>query len=134
MHRGGAFTGAGRDKLGQFELADGGTIFLDELGELPPSLQVKLLRTLQSGDIHKVGSLQVQQQVDVRVIAATSRDLEAMMQRGAFRPDLYFRVNVVPIWLPPLRRYKDSIPGIVRALLTELARRHRCDAGEQCRL
>lgn len=126
-HVRGAFTGAGRDKLGQFELADGGTIFLDELGELPPSLQVKLLRTLQSGDIHKVGSLQVQQQVDVRVIAATSRDLEAMMQRGAFRPDLYFRVNVVPIWLPPLRRYKDSIPGIVRALLTELARRHRRD-------
>jgi transcriptional regulator with GAF, ATPase, and Fis domain len=124
-HVKGAFTGAIRDKAGQFELADGGTIFLDEIGDLSPSLQVKLLRTLQSGEIHKVGSTEIARRVDVRVICATNRDLEAMVKAGSFREDLYYRIHVVPIWLPPLRRYKDSIPGMVKAFVENLARVHR---------
>jgi two-component system response regulator HydG len=124
-HVKGAFTGATRDKAGQFELADGGTIFLDEIGDLSPPLQVKLLRTLQSGEIHKVGSTEIARRVDVRVICATNRDLEKMTKAGTFREDLYYRINVVPIWLPPLRRYKDSLPGMARAFAEEFARAHR---------
>jgi transcriptional regulator with GAF, ATPase, and Fis domain len=123
-HVKGSFTGATRDKAGQFELADGGTIFLDEIGELSLPLQVKLLRTVQSGDIHKVGSTEILRRVDVRVIAATNRNLEEMVRRGTFREDLYYRINVVPIWLPPLRRYRESIPGMARTFLEEMARAH----------
>ncbi|HCP45947.1 MAG TPA: hypothetical protein DIU15_07895 [Deltaproteobacteria bacterium] len=117
-HVKGAFTGAVVDRAGQFEVADGGTIFLDEIGDLPPALQVKLLRVLQSAEVRKVGSDQVRR-VDVRVIAATSRDLEAMMGQGLFREDLYYRLMVVPTHLPPLREYPESIPGMVRQFLRD---------------
>jgi transcriptional regulator with GAF, ATPase, and Fis domain len=115
-HVRGAFTGAVSDRHGQFEIAHGGTIFLDEIGDLPPGLQVKLLRVLQSGETRRVGSDEARR-VDVRVIAATSRDLETMMGLGQFREDLYFRLMVVPMYLPPLRDYAESIPGMVRQFL-----------------
>jgi len=117
-HVKGAFTGAVGERAGQFEVADGGTIFLDEIGDLPPALQVKLLRVLQSAEVRKVGSDQVRR-VDVRVIAATSRDLETMMGQGLFREDLYYRLMVVPTHLPPLREYPESIPGMLRQFLRD---------------
>ncbi|MEE2827651.1 MAG: sigma 54-interacting transcriptional regulator [Myxococcota bacterium] len=117
-HVKGAFTGAVGERAGRFEAADGGTLFLDEIGDLPPGLQVKLLRVLQSGEIRKVGS-DKPRHVDVRVIAATSRNLEEMMGRGTFREDLYYRLMVVPMYLPPLRSYRDSIPGMVKQFLRD---------------
>ena len=123
-HVRGAFTDATRDKVGYFEQANRGTIFLDEIGDLPIALQVKLLRALENGEIQRVGDT-VGRRADVRVIAATHRDLEAMVRAGTFRADLYFRLAVVPILLPPLRRYRDSIPGIAQGLLEELARQHK---------
>jgi len=117
-HVRGAFTGAVTDRAGQFQAADGGTIFLDEIGDLPPELQVKLLRVLQSGEVRMVGADSVRR-VDVRVIAATSRDLETMMGRGLFREDLYYRLMVVPIRLPPLRDYPGSIPAMVKQFVRD---------------
>ena len=117
-HVKGAFTGAVSERAGRFEAADGGTVFLDEIGDLPPALQVKLLRVLQSGEVRKVGS-DKPGQVDVRVIAATSRNLEEMMGRSLFREDLYYRLMVVPVFLPPLRSYRDSIPGMVKQFLRD---------------
>ena len=111
-HRKGAFTDATADKRGLFEEADGGTLFLDEIGELPPPLQVKLLRALQEGEIRRVGDNQPVA-VDVRVVAATSRDLGQMVEDGEFRRDLYYRIAVMPIELPPLRERKDDIPPLV---------------------
>ena len=108
-HVKGSFTGATSDRTGLFEEADGGTLFLDEVGELPQSLQVKLLRALQEGEIRRVGESKPRQ-VDVRLIAATARDLEAEVQSGGFRSDLYYRINVVRIHLPPLRHRTDEIP------------------------
>jgi len=108
-HVKGSFTGATSDRTGLFEEADGGTLFLDEVGELPQSLQVKLLRALQEGEIRRVGESKPRQ-VDVRIIAATARDLEAEVQSGGFRSDLYYRINVVRIHLPPLRHRTDEIP------------------------
>jgi transcriptional regulator with GAF, ATPase, and Fis domain len=117
-HVRGAFTGAVADRAGQFQAAAGGTIFLDEIGDLAPELQVKLLRVLQSGELRMVGSDSVRR-VDVRVIAATSRDLETMMGQGLFREDLYYRLMVVPIQLPPLRDYPGSIPGMVKQFVRD---------------
>lgn len=108
-HKKGAFTGAVTDKQGKFELADGGTLFLDEIGELQPQLQVKLLRVLQDGVVDKLGGTE-HIKVDVRIIAATNRNLEKEVQGGNFREDLYYRLCVVPLRLPPLRERKDDIP------------------------
>jgi len=112
-HEKGAFTGALARKIGRFELADGGSIFLDEIGDLSPDLQAKLLRVLQEGEFERVGSTSTLK-VDVRVIAATHRDLEQASQEGTFRPDLYYRLSVFPISIPPLRERKEDIPLLVK--------------------
>jgi len=108
----GAFTGAHERKIGKFEAASGGTIFLDEIGDLPSQLQVKLLRVLQEKEFYRLGSAQ-SQKTDVRIITATNRDLEKDVQDGKFRPDLYYRLNVIRIHVPPLRERKDDIPPLV---------------------
>ena len=107
-HVKGAFTNAVSNRTGRFEAADGGTIFLDEIGELPLDLQAKLLRVLQTKSFEKVGSSETIS-VDVRIVAATNRDLEAMVQEGTFRQDLFYRLNVLPLHVPPLRNRKDDI-------------------------
>jgi transcriptional regulator with PAS, ATPase and Fis domain len=112
-HVRGAFTGATTTRAGRFEAADGGTIFLDEIGDLTPATQVKLLRVLQEGEFEKVGSTTTQK-VDVRVIAATNRDLKTAIRAGQFREDLYYRLNVVPIMIPPLRERRDDVPLLIR--------------------
>ncbi len=108
----GAFTGATQRKKGKFELAEGGTLFLDEIGDMTPSLQTKLLRVLQEKEIERLGGSRPIK-VDVRVIAATNRNLEEMMREGRFREDLYYRLNVVPIFIPPLRERREDIPVLV---------------------
>ncbi len=108
----GAFTGADKDKQGLFEAADGGTLFLDEVGELPQPLQVKLLRALQEGEIRRVGGT-TSTFVNVRIISATNRNLSALVREGAFREDLYYRLAVVPIHLPPLKERREELPDLV---------------------
>ena len=122
-HEKGAFTGALREKPGKFELADGGTIFLDEAGTMSPRMQVKLLRVLQSGEFDRVGGTGTLK-VDVRVVAATNADLKKAVSEGRFREDLYYRLNVVPILLPPLRERREDIPELVRFFLGRAAEKH----------
>jgi len=111
-HEKGAFTGASARKIGRFELADGATIFLDEIGELPPELQVKLLRVIQEGELERLGSSNTLK-VDVRIIAATNRNLDHDVKQGLFREDLWYRLNVFPITVPPLRQRPEDIPLLV---------------------
>lgn len=111
-HVKGAFTGATEKKPGKFELADGGTIFLDEVGDMSLKTQAKVLRVLEEGEVQKVGSTKIQK-VDVRVIAATNKDLTREIKEGRFREDLYFRLNVIPLYAPPLREHKEDIPLLV---------------------
>jgi DNA-binding NtrC family response regulator len=115
-HVKGAFTGAIKDKLGRFEISHGGSIFLDEIGDISPNMQLKLLRVLQEGEFERVGSTETIK-VDVRIIAATNRDLASLMMKGEFRQDLYYRLNVIPLEVPPLRERKDDIPLLVTHFL-----------------
>jgi DNA-binding NtrC family response regulator len=116
----GAFTGATTSKPGKFELADKGTIFLDEIGDVPPAMQVKLLRVLQEREFERLGGMKTLK-VDVRLVAATNRDLRAALEQGTFREDLYYRLNVVPINIPPLREHKQDIPDLVDLFLKRFA-------------
>ena len=118
--RKGSFTGATQDRLGFFQAAEGGTLFLDEIGELPLSMQAKLLRSLQERKVRPLGSTQ-EEAVDVRIVSATHRDLEANVQQGNFRQDLYYRLNVIELLLPPLRDRLEDLPALCDALLDKLA-------------
>ena len=120
-HEKGAFTGAFDRKIGRFQQAEGGTIFLDEIGEMPLDAQVKLLRTLQTGEVHPLGARHAQE-VDVRVIAATNKRLLDEVEAGRFREDLYYRLNVVPVTIPPLRERAGDIPALARHLLARIAK------------
>ncbi len=122
-HEKGAFTGAAERRLGRFELADTGTLFLDEIGEIPSSTQVKLLRVLEEREVTRVGSGQPIA-IDVRVVAATNRPLREHVEEGGFRADLFYRLNVLGIYLPPLRERRDDIPLLVRRFVTEFASLH----------
>jgi DNA-binding NtrC family response regulator len=122
-HEKGAFTGAAERRLGRFELADSGTLFLDEIGEIPPATQVKLLRVLEEREVTRVGGAQ-SFDVDVRVVAATNRPLREHVEEGAFRADLYYRLNVLRIYLPPLRERREDIPLLVRRFVRELSAQH----------
>jgi len=123
-HEKGAFTGADRLRRGRFELADGGTLLLDEVSEIAPGLQAKLLRVLQENEFERVGS-SITQQVDVRVVATSNRDLEKEVEEGRFRQDLFYRLNVVPMDLPPLRNRLDDIPELCRHFLHQIAKREK---------
>jgi len=120
-HERGAFTGAVREKKGLFQEADRGTLFLDEIGEMTPTMQVKLLRALQEKVVRKVGGTE-EETVDVRIIAASNQDLEARLQTGEFREDLYYRINVLPIHLPPLRHRREDIPLLADFFLQKYSR------------
>ena len=119
-HVKGAFTGALRDRAGRFQLADGGTLFLDEVAEIPLDMQAKLLRVLQEGHYERVGEERTRS-VDVRVVAATNRDLASEVEAGRFRPDLYYRLSVIPIELPPLRAHREAIAPLAQHFLTQLS-------------
>ena len=123
-HERGAFTGAEKQRKGRFELADGGTIFLDEIGDVPPATQVKLLRVLQEHTFERVGGSE-QLKVDVRVITATNRNLEELIKRGVFREDLFYRLNVVTIEIPPLRLRRDDIAPTIEHFTAQFAREQR---------
>ena len=123
-HEKGAFTGAATVRIGKFEQADGGTLMLDEIGELSPALQAKLLHVLQDAEFTKLGSNK-RVQVDVRVVTATNRDLEKMMQTGAFREDLYYRLRVIELTVPSLRERRDEIPTLIESFIGRYARKYR---------
>jgi len=120
----GAFTGALQRRIGHFESADGGTVFLDEVSEIPPDVQVKLLRVLEQREITRVGANRPIA-IDIRLVAATNRNLEKLVADGRFRQDLYYRLNVVRITLPPLRERLEDIPPLVRHFLDELCRQNQ---------
>jgi transcriptional regulator with GAF, ATPase, and Fis domain len=121
-HEKGAFTGAIAQKVGRFELADKGTLFLDEVGDIPPALQPKLLRVLQEQEFERLGGTRTHQ-VDVRLVAATNRNLMEMAKRSEFRSDLYYRLNVFPVLLPPLRERREDIPALVNHFVAIYGRR-----------
>jgi formate hydrogenlyase transcriptional activator len=121
-HERGAFTGATNRRIGRFEAADGGTLFLDEIGEIPLELQAKLLRVLEEEEFERLGATRTIK-VDVRLVAATNRDLARMVKEERFRDDLYYRLNVFPITLPPLRERPDDIEGLVNYFVRRFARR-----------
>jgi Nif-specific regulatory protein len=121
-HEKGAFTGASDHRLGRFEQADGGTLFLDEIGEISAPFQAKLLRVLQEGEFERVGSSKTRS-VDVRIIAATNRNLEEEVAEGRFREDLYYRLNVMPIYMPPLRARLEDLPELVKFLSARISAR-----------
>jgi DNA-binding NtrC family response regulator len=123
-HVRGAFTGANVNKIGELKKADGGTLFLDEIGELPMALQAKLLRALEQGEIEPLGSNKAPERVDVRLLCATNRDLDAMVRDGQFRDDLYFRIRVLTLELPPLRRYKDNLEVLAAVFVQQAAQKH----------
>jgi two-component system response regulator HydG len=123
-HVRGAFTGASFDKVGELQKADGGTLFLDEVGELPVVLQAKVLRAVEQGEVQPLGSNAAPERVDVRVICATNRDLEAMVADGRFREDLLYRLSVMTLELPPLRRYKENLEVMAGAFVEQAAARH----------
>ncbi len=127
-HTRGSFTGAVRDRAGKFEQADGGTLFLDEVGEMPLELQPKLLRALQEMEVEPLGGKP--RSVNVRIVAATNQDVESALQEGRFREDLYYRLNVIPIELPPLRDRREDIPWLVKHFLKRYSRSHRVDISE----
>ena len=129
-HEKGAFTGAQARSAGRFEQAEGGTLFLDEIGDMPMEAQTRLLRVLQQGEYTTVGG-RTPIKTDVRIIAATNKDLRSLIRQGLFREDLFFRLNVVPIRLPPLRERTDDIPDLVRHFLD--ARREGGPAGQEDR-
>lgn len=124
-HVRGAFTGAMHDKLGEFQKADGGTLFLDEVGELPLALQAKVLRAVEGGEIAPLGTNQAPRRVDVRLVCATNRPLEEMCRVGTFREDLFYRVSVMPVELPALRQYRDSLEVLASVFLEQAARQHK---------
>jgi len=123
-HERGAFTGAEQRQIGKFQFADGGTIFLDEIGDLSPAMQVKLLRVIQEKKFTPVGSHR-EVEMDVRIIAATNRNLEEMIKTGAFREDLFYRLNVIPIFLPPLRDRKEDIDNLIRHFINRFSKTHQ---------
>jgi len=126
-HVRGSFTGAYRDKPGLLEMAPNGTVFLDEVGEMSPRMQVVLLRFLETGEIQRVGSDRSHTRVNVRVITATNRDLQEQIASGGFREDLYFRLNVIRLAIPPLRERSDDVPVLVQYFLSTYARQHRSE-------
>jgi two-component system, NtrC family, response regulator AtoC len=126
-HEKGAFTGAATTRIGKFEQADGGTLMLDEIGEMKPALQAKLLHVLQDAEFTKLGSNK-RVQVDIRIVAATNRDLEKMMLSGDFREDLYYRLRVIELVVPALRERRDEIPGLLESFVSRYARKYRRSA------
>jgi transcriptional regulator with PAS, ATPase and Fis domain len=128
-HEKGAFTGALERRAGCFELAHTGTLLLDEIGDMPFPTQAKLLRVLEDSKVRRLGGKQ-EMVVDVRVVAATNKPLEEAIRRGAFREDLFYRLNVFPVVLPPLRDRKDDIPALASALINDLNRKHSCKVAE----